>query len=274
MNKKELDRLLGDFYLISGMEISLLDEDFHSISMRRSERENLCSRLHKENGMSEICKSSDIERLTEAKVTQQPLVYTCPAGITEIILPIMRNERVRGYIIASMGINSTALTDTDVENMVGEILPTVDVENIRVYLKEMKHLSKEQISAFCSILTLLAEHLSADETLFVEEESIGRLVKYYVKANLSRKITLSDVARSLHCSTVTLTEHFKREFGITVMEYVTAKRMQYSEKLLLSTDEPLSTVATLSGFSDVEYFSRTFKKHHGASPAAWRRKNK
>lgn len=274
MNKKELDRLLDSFYLISGMEISILDENFHSISTRRSERANLCSRLHKEKGMGEICKASDIEHLAKTRATQQHNVYTCPAGITEIILPIVRNERTRGYVIASMGINSTDVSDSELVNMICELLPTVDPENIMGYISEMKHLTEEEISAYSGILTLLVEHLACDETLFVEEESIGRLVKYYVKANLCRKITLSDIARSLHCSTVTLTEHFKREFGITVMEYVTAKRMQYSEKLLLSTDEPLSAVAALSGFSDVEYFSRTFKKHHGVSPAAWRRENK
>ena len=51
-------------------------------------------------------------------------------------------------------------------------------------------------------------------------------------------------------------------------------QMQLAEKLLISTDEPLREVAQASGFADVEYFSRTFKKHHGVSPAAWRKANK
>ena len=95
-----------------------------------------------------------------------------------------------------------------------------------------------------------------------------------MKKNLSSKITLNDIARALHCSTVTLTEHFKAEFGITIMEYVTKKRMELAERLLLTTDEPLREVAGLSGFSDVEYFSRTFKRFYGTSPAAWRKEEK
>ena len=96
-------------------------------------------------------------------------------------------------------------------------------------------------------------------------------MKYYVKNNLDRKITLSDIAWNLHCSTVTLTEHFKAEFGITIMEYVTKKRMELAEKLLLTTDEPLREIAAMSGYSDVEYFSRTFKKFYGTAPATWRK---
>ena len=49
-------------------------------------------------------------------------------------------------------------------------------------------------------------------------------------------------------------------------------RMDLAEKLLLTTDKNLREVASTVGFADVEYFSRTFKKHHGESPAAWRRK--
>ena len=95
-----------------------------------------------------------------------------------------------------------------------------------------------------------------------------------MKNNLTRKLTLADIAWNLHCSTVTLTEHFKAEFGITIMDYVTKKRMELAEKILLATDEPLREVSSRVGFSDVEYFSRTFKRYHGTSPAAWRKTNK
>jgi AraC family transcriptional regulator len=58
------------------------------------------------------------------------------------------------------------------------------------------------------------------------------------------------------------------------MEYVTKKRIALSERLLVSTDHNLRTVASDCGFADVEYFSRTFKKIKGISPAAWRSINK
>ena len=61
---------------------------------------------------------------------------------------------------------------------------------------------------------------------------------------------------------------------MTINEYINLKRMNLSEKLLLTTDKPLRDIAALTGFSDVEYFSRTFKKYHAISPAAWRRENR
>ena len=46
------------------------------------------------------------------------------------------------------------------------------------------------------------------------------------------RITLTDMSWNLHCSTVTLTEHFKKEFGITIMQYVAQKRMEMAEEML------------------------------------------
>ena len=100
------------------------------------------------------------------------------------------------------------------------------------------------------------------------------MIKRYIKNNLTEKITLSDIAWHLHCSTVTLTEHFKKEFGITIMEYVTKKRMQLAERLLITTDKTLGEIALMSGFSDVEYFSRVFKRYHSTPPGEWRKDNK
>ena len=104
--------------------------------------------------------------------------------------------------------------------------------------------------------------------------TIGQLVKSYVKHNISRKITLSDISWNLHYSTVTLTEHFKKEFGITIMEYVMKKRMEKAVKLLLHSDLSIREIAEECGFSDNEYFSRCFKNYHGTSPIAWRKKIK
>ena len=50
------------------------------------------------------------------------------------------------------------------------------------------------------------------------------------------------------------------------MEYVMKKRMAQAEKLLRETDQSVKEIALFCGFSDVEYFSRCFKKEHGCPP--------
>ncbi len=273
MKESRLDRILGDFFLISGMELSLLNADLHTVALRKCPGQNFCSCFHRSKKSVEACRNSDMERLAEARSTRDPLIYTCPAGITEIIIPILREDRIYAYLFGTLGISSEEITDEEVLQRALSIAPELPVEELSLEIQSIRHLNRSTRDAYCRILTLLAQAIESNELLPHGKESIGALVKRYVRSNLSGKLTLTDMALSLHCSTVTLTQHFKAEFGMTVVEYITKKRMEQAERLLLTTDVPLREIAEAVGFSDVEYFSRTFKRHHGLPPAAWRKAN-
>ena len=270
MSKSDIKAILSDFYLVSGMDISVVDRDFHTLSLTRSPKATLCTAIHRNPKSIDICKSSDIERLTFAKKSSQPILYTCPFGITEAIVPIIKNDEPIGYIISALGIKKGN------ESAVYELCSSCqcDHQDISVYIDQARKLTDEEMIAYFNMMKMLAQYVSSDDSLTDKDQTIAQLIRQYIKNNLSQKLTLKDIARHLHCSTVTLTEHFKREFGITINEYISLKRMQAAERLLLTTDRPLRDVAAMVGFSDVEYFSRTFKKHHNESPATWRRKNK
>lgn len=271
MDHSTLEEILHDFYTVSGMDISVVDADFHTLSLTRNPTETLCTAIHRNPRSIDACKASDIERLTYVKNSALPLLYTCPFGITEAIVPIVRDEEIVGYIISALGIESGK--DNEVLSLCSSCMGECD-EQICDLVKTSRKLKGEEIRAYFNMMKMLAEYISGDDTLVDSYKSIGQLIKKYIKNNLSRKLTLKDIARNLHCSTVTLTEHFKDEFGVTINEYITKKRMDLAERLLLTTDKPLREVATLVGFADVEYFSRTFKKYHGRSPAAWRREKR
>ncbi len=267
MNKVTIDGILGDFYTVSGMDISVLNASFHTVSVFRNRKDSFCARVHEDKKILDVCRASDIERLDEVKTSCEAVVYTCPCGVTEAIVPVIREGGIIAYIFCSMGIREGDNTEALISSFSSEL----SGDKIADAVGRCRRLTDSEVSAYFSMLKIIAEHIARDPAPAESDESIGKLVKYYVKNNLERKITLSDIAWNLHCSTVTLTKHFKAEFGITIMEYVTKKRMELAEKLLLTTDELLREVAGLSGFSDVEYFSRTFKKFYGTSPAAWRK---
>lgn len=63
---------------------------------------------------------------------------------------------------------------------------------------------------------------------------------------------------------------FKKEMGLTPLEYLTQKRMKKAEMMLTAmwgSDYSITEIGQLCGFGDSLYFSRVFKKHFGCSPS-------
>ena len=91
MGKTNIEDILRDFHTVSGMDISVVDCDFHTLSLSKCANETVCTALHRDVHAIDICKGSDIERLSEVKLSLEPMLYTCPFGITEAIVPIIRD---------------------------------------------------------------------------------------------------------------------------------------------------------------------------------------
>lgn len=69
---------------------------------------------------------------------------------------------------------------------------------------------------------------------------------------------------------------FKKEMGITPLEYMTSLRMKKAESLLaamLTREYSVAEVARMCGFEDALYFSRVFKKTYGCSPSNFAKKS-
>lgn len=93
----------------------------------------------------------------------------------------------------------------------------------------------------------------------------------YLEKHVGRRVRVGDVARSACVSTSTLAHVFKRETGMTLMDYMTRMRVDRACELLRNSPLRLAEIAFDLGFSDTAYFSRVFRKHTGASPSAYRR---
>ncbi len=269
MNLSRLEKLLQSFYKISGMDIAVVDLN-NKIIARRYPSANFCNHIHKSPENLTTCNKSDDTHLELARKTRETVTYTCPYGIFEAISPIMDKEEVVAYLFLGMAIeDDDAHRQAALESARGATA-SPDEDSINKMVDEIPRYSKETLEAFAEMLPVLAEYIENNNLIANSNESIGLMAKGYIKSHLSEKITLSKFASHLHCSTVTLTEHLKEEFGMTVMEYVLKKRMQMATRLLADGYTPIHEVAEACGFSNIEYFSKTFKKYYGLPPKEWR----
>ena len=64
------------------------------------------------------------------------------------------------------------------------------------------------------------------------------------------------------------------ETGITPTDYRNSVKLTNAKRLLVSTDQKISDIALECGFGSASYFSKTFLKNEGISPAEYRKLNK
>lgn len=92
-----------------------------------------------------------------------------------------------------------------------------------------------------------------------------------IEADLSRDLTLATLAETLGISAGYLSTIFRQETGKTITEFVNGKRMEHAAQLLRRSTLQVQTVAQYCGISDVNYFSKLFKRHYGISPREFRK---
>lgn len=91
-----------------------------------------------------------------------------------------------------------------------------------------------------------------------------------IDADLSANLSAGELARALDVSLGYFSTLFKRDTGSTVTEYITERRMEYAKYLLHSTPLQVQTIAMHCGITDLQYFSKIFKRYTKKSPTEFR----
>lgn len=94
--------------------------------------------------------------------------------------------------------------------------------------------------------------------------------KKYLEENFSKNITLDDVSMEVNISSYYLSRIFKESTGSNFIDYLTSLRMEKAKELLSKTQYSMKEICQMSGYSDPNYFSKSFKKNVGVTPTEYR----
>lgn len=92
----------------------------------------------------------------------------------------------------------------------------------------------------------------------------------YIDINLSEDLGLNTLSKILGVNSSYLSSLFKKETDLTLTHYVQKKRIEHSLFLLNTTDMQIQNIASYVGITDVNYFTKLFKKFIGKTPKEYR----
>lgn len=106
-----------------------------------------------------------------------------------------------------------------------------------------------------------------------EKVDYVQMAKDYVERNYSHEIHVGDIAGFIHIHPAYLQRLFKKECGLSVVDYLTEVRMKKAYDLLVRTNMSILDIAGSVGINSQQYFTRLFKKTAGMTPKALRDSN-
>lgn len=99
---------------------------------------------------------------------------------------------------------------------------------------------------------------------------IGRAARYIEEHYSDKDISLDEVSREVDVSPYYFSRLFKEETGENFIDYVTRIRIDKAKELLSGTDMSMKEICASIGYSDPNYFSRSFKKNVGVTPTEFK----
>lgn len=270
-----LEKILRDFYEITGITIGVFDVQFNELSYYPKEKVCFCSMIQSCPDGMRRCNQSDYELLWECQQQKQPVSHRCHAGLTDTVIPILNGDVLIGFIMLGQ-----------IREDVGRAIPFPQIyENVKDLGLNRQELKKaydklvffdpKKVESASEIVVMLTKYIYVER--LIEQEYSNRemeRIAEYIDLHLTEKLSVSGLCREFNLSKNALYHLFSLYVKCPVKEYINARRLARAEQILKNTELPIYEVCEKCGIENYQYFCRVFKKEKGDTPLQYRKKQK
>ncbi|PYF73003.1 AraC family transcriptional regulator [Pedobacter nutrimenti] len=132
----------------------------------------------------------------------------------------------------------------------------------------------ERIGSFFRVLELISHakdmHVVGRPIQENKKEKKLQEIHLYVLGNYQQVITLDEIAKAVGMQRSSFCVFFKKMTGKSFFTHLTEFRVEASCQMLLKTSLSVAEICLVSGFNDVPYYNRVFRKIKKTTPVAYR----
>jgi len=133
---------------------------------------------------------------------------------------------------------------------------------------DSEYFPAERCSAALRLMTLILKNLAHKTPK--RSGAMQRAVEY-INDHITEEISIESICAVNYMSKYHFCRQFKRQMGLTVMEYILKTRIIMAKELLSEADLSIGEVSESCGFSSPSYFSRVFKADTGMTPTQYKK---
>ncbi|WP_330949278.1 AraC family transcriptional regulator [Virgibacillus sp. MG-45] len=182
----------------------------------------------------------------------------------------------------ALGIEGLAFSlPKEMDSSVGLYTYQGDRKDMLFYLQkllvEVQHGDAEYEIVCQNIIEILIVKLRREKNFKVEQietKNVNKAVAFamhYINQNYRDNITLDKLAKVAHINKYYLAHSFKKDMGVSPIDYLNKIRVHEAQILLETTDYPISYIAEIIGFSSQSFFAQAFKRSTNETPSSYRK---
>ncbi len=154
-------------------------------------------------------------------------------------------------------------------------IPKNDTKLIKLKIRDNAPIGGEQLikTYLEQFLIILAREISDKNkiSVFPSKESLethlATDIKSYIKSNITKRLKVEDICHNFGYSKTYLSQLFKAQCSIPLMEYYNRQKIEYAKRLIREKHHTISQISDILSFDNPQYFSRVFKRITGLSPS-------
>ncbi len=263
LNVVSLGQVMKDFYTATHFRIALLDCNMQERLSFPKERAPFCTLIRENEEMDEQCRLCDQAAFQKCANLQEPLIYRCHAGLMEVIIPVRDEDRILCYIMFGQIISNTD-TEAQREDIYLKFKEKgLDDAALRQAIDKIRPRSLEQIKACATVAASLVLFILKNQMVKPDKARFIEMLNSYIDSHMDQQITINDLCSYFYVSRSRLYNIAEPYLSCTLSEYILRRKIRQAQSLLESGEKTVLEIAEETGFSDVSYFRRVFKKKTG-----------
>lgn len=272
-NTARLDKLLYDFYYLTGLSVGIFDSEYNKICFQPKETATFCRMINSTPEGKRRCDKSDHILCGECARIGTTVTHCCHAGLLDTAVPIKYKDTILGFMMfGQIAENSGNDTESTLLRISREL--KLDLSELTAAYNKLEAFDTEKTEAAINIIKTATRYLWLSEYIELGYDNLASQLNDYVSAHISENITVQDLCETLGISKNKLYDISHRWFGKSIGEYIAEQRIEQAKQLLLSSELNIAQVGSAVGIRDYNYFTKFFKAKVGLAPLKYRKSEK
>lgn len=264
---EDVGRIFNNFHALFGIRIAFFAPDGRELKVGNNEGIcRYCKAIRMCKGGAAACSNSDRDGRILAQKRKKLVIYTCHAGMTEVVKPIMQQGALLGYAMIGQ-IRTTSLPPISFSSLWNSL----HEEKLEAIFATQPLITQSNLMQIIEMFSYLMDLLSHEKMIHSTAIDVPSRVSGFIQSHIDEQLPLTRTSHEMNLSPSRISHLVKERYGISYTSLVRKLKMERARFLLTHfPDMSINEVALAVGISDGQYFSRIFRKMSNTSPTMYR----